>query len=182
MKKLAVLIGSESRGVEDTYQNINFFLSLFDVPYDVFICSDQADLSNFNSIKNIHSTISLEEIESRNPHLLKLREKMLKHYWQSAKIFGTATLLDPLINEYATGLKMRTDFVFNYKNFFLDHGFNLDIKSSHLSYIKNYLRMSLHHCDTKESHIWKRLYTDGPTYQLTPVSYTHLTLPTILVV
>ena len=46
-QKLAILIGSQSRAIKDTYMNINFFLSLFDIPYDVFICSDEADLDNF---------------------------------------------------------------------------------------------------------------------------------------
>lgn len=162
-KRLAVLIGSQSRGIKDSHKSINFFLSLFGIPYDVFICSDEADLDNFKLIKNIRSTVSLENIESNNKSLLRNKEKMHKHYWQNAKIFGATTLLQPIIKKYDYGFKMRTDFMFDYRTFFMDHGFDLkdNLTAQHLMFLKDYIRLHLHHCDVRESRPWKSMYASS---------------------
>ena len=160
-QKLAILIGSQSRAIKDTYMNINFFLSLFDIPYDVFICSDEADLDNFKLIKNIHSTISLEEVESKNKWLLNNKEAMHKHYWQNAKLYGVSSLFKPHLSEYSHALKIRTDFMFDYEGFFKDFGIPIkNMSLEHLNFIRRHLQICLHHCSFKEVRPFKDLFID----------------------
>lgn len=168
--RLAVLIGSQSRGVSDTCDAINFFLQLFNVPYDVYICSDEEDLKNFNGIKNIKECVSLEQVERDNKWLLKHKTFMRKHYWQNAKLFGVSELFKKQKHNYTHALKMRTDFMFDYRTYFTDYQLDPDnITKNHLEHLIDNLRLHRHHCNVKESRPWKEIYT--PDGRLVPLLY-----------
>lgn len=159
--RLAVLIGSQSRGLPTTSENVNFFLELFDIPYDVFVCSDESDLDNFDSINNITHRVSLEQIEQNNEWLASHKEKMHKHYWQNAKLFGVSTIFEDVYKQYTHAIKMRTDFMFDYRSYFTDNGLDPDnINHVHLKHIQEDIRIHRHHCNVKESRKWKSMYTD----------------------
>lgn len=168
--KLAVLIGSQSRGIQDTYKTLNFFLSLFGVSYDVFICSDDNDLCNFNVINNIKDQISLEQVEDQNKWLVNHKSTMHKHYWQNAKLFGVASLFKNEKDNYTHGLKMRTDFMFDYRSYFINHQLDPDnITDQHLLHLEDDLRLHRHHCNTAESRPWKNMYVEDS--RLVPLLY-----------
>lgn len=168
--RLAVLIGSQSRGLTDTCDNINFFLQLFNVPYDVYICSDESDLQNFSKIKNIKECISLEQVERENKWLLKHKPVMHKHYWQNAKLFGVAEMFKHQKLNYTHALKMRTDFMFDYRTYFKTQQFDPDnITEKHLEHLIDDLRLHRHHCNIPESRAWKEMY--APDGRITPLLY-----------
>jgi len=168
--RLAVLIGSQSRGVADTYNNINFFLQLFNVPYDVYVCSDEDDLQNFNKIENIKECISLEQVEQENKWLLKHKTIMHKHYWQNAKLFGVSELFKHQKHNYTHALKMRTDFMFDYRTYFTTYQLDPDnITKNHLEHLIDNLRLHRHHCNVNESRSWKEMY--APDGRLIPLLY-----------
>lgn len=168
--RLAVLIGSQSRGIQDTCGNINFFLQLFNVPYDVYICSDEDDLQNFRGIKNIKKCISLEQVEHENKWLLNHKSTMHKHYWQNAKLYGVAGLFKTEKDNYTHALKMRTDFMFDYRTYFTSQQLDPDnITKDHLDHIIDDLRLHRHHCNVAESRAWKRMY--APDSRVVPLLY-----------
>ena len=168
--RLAVLIGSQSRGVSDTHETINFFLQLFNIPYDIYICSDESDLQGFNDIKNIKECISLEQIESENKWLTKHKSIMHKHYWQNAKLFGVSELFKKQKHKYTHALKMRTDFMFDYRSYYIGQQLNPDIITKyHLDHLIDDLRLHRHHCHRDESRAWRGMY--APDNRITPLLY-----------
>jgi len=168
--KLAVLIGSQSRGLPYTNENINFFLKLFNIPYDVYICSDDHDLNNFSGIYNVKECISLEQVEHENRWLEEQKSIMHKHYWQNAKLFGVATLFKHKKHEYTHALKMRTDFMFDYRTYFTKNRLNPDdIEMKHLEYMLDDFRLHRHHCNMQESRAWKNMY--APDSRVVPLLF-----------
>lgn len=163
--KLAVLIGSQARGLKDTFRSVNFFLEMLDVPYDIYVCSDREDIQNFNVLNNVRDTISLETVESENKFLLKSKERMHKHYWQNAKLYGVSMLFKQHKDEYTHALKMRTDFMFDYYGFFNDFGIDISsgsMTTCHRNYIRDHVRTCMHHCDFKQSRAFRDLLVDNP--------------------
>lgn len=170
-ERLAVLIGSQARGLKHTAENINSFLQLFNVPYDVYICSDADDLGNFNTIKNIKQCISLEQVEGPSKKLRDNFSNLLpSHYWQNAKIIGVANLFKTIRGEYTHALKMRTDFIFDYKKLFNDYGHNTNsVDIEHLEFIMDFLRLNRHHCNTSDIKRWWR--TSNTCANTSPIMY-----------
>lgn len=162
--RLAVLIGSQSRGLQDTVASINFFLGLLDTPYDVFVCSDEHDLDNFKVLNNLKHTVSLEQSESENPFMLNVKQVMHKHYWQNAKLYGVSKLFKDQRSNYTHTLKMRTDFMFDYYGFFKDFGIDISpekITSEHKLFIRDHARICMHHCNFKQSRHFRELLVEN---------------------
>lgn len=125
-KKLAVLIGSQGRGLSETSRSINLFLKMFDVDYDIYVCTDEEYLHDFDSylgdnIREMKSWESLVPQEDRNynkpgpDQKLNLIKKCSRHnLYQWHKLCLARDMMIKNITEYDAVIKIRTDMSFDY--------------------------------------------------------------------
>lgn len=142
--KLAVIIGESCRNTTENMDNIECFLDLFDVEYDIYACVDKPE--ELSAYKNIVSNVSFESV-SDTPVVSKMEQTCGKYMhgasWQFIKCnVAVQSIIES--THYTHMMKLRTDCVFRFPEMFsrmFPHSTNID--ASHVNEMKNMFKQFL---------------------------------------
>lgn len=117
MKRLAVIIGEEVRQTQYTIKNLECFLELLPIPYDIYACVDNPSI--FNNIKNVKSATSFKEDCLSSQKWAEIKETSISYMhgaaWQWIKCnYALSQIRHP--KEYSHIMKLRTDGVFDFRH------------------------------------------------------------------
>lgn len=142
--KLAVIIGENCRNAVENMDNIECFLDLFGVDYDIYACVDKPE--KLSAYKNIVSNIPFHTV-SGSPEVIKMiktcGEYMKNASWQWVKC-NVATRSIVSSTQYTHMMKLRTDCVFRFPGI-LRRMFptGINIGAEHVNEVKNMFKSFL---------------------------------------
>lgn len=142
--RLAVIIGENCRNSVENMDNIECFLDLFDVEYDVYACVDEPE--KLSAYKNITSNISLSTVSSSPEigEMIRTCGKYMKNAsWQWVKCNVAVRSIGESAY-YTHMMKLRTDCVFRFPGI-LRRMFpgSTDISAAHVNGMKDMFKQFL---------------------------------------
>jgi len=119
--RLAVLIGCQGERLDETHKSVLFLLKLFGVEFDMYICTDERYMKDWEKyfsshIKEMKSFESLEPREDVNAKNLIGRP-----YYQWKKLMYARDMIDQP-DQYGAIIKLRNDTCFNYQELLKSYG------------------------------------------------------------
>lgn len=143
--RLAVIVGEQSRAVSFNIDNLTCFFNLLKIPYDFFICTD--DASQWKDVKNIKSLILYQDIKQNDREMYE--RVTLPHMGISGYQFircnhAVDSMKEPHI--YTHMMKLRTDSIYMFRNLIHRAFPNIEINKitiEHVDRIRNILTACL---------------------------------------
>lgn len=121
MKKLAVIIGCQGERLDETHKSILFLLKLFGVEFDMYICTDERYMKDWEKYFSPYIK-EMKSFESSKPREDVNAKKMMGgSYYQWKKLMHARDMIDQP-DQYGAIIKLRNDTCFNYQELLKSYG------------------------------------------------------------
>lgn len=112
--RLAVLIGCQGKRLNETHKSVLFLLKLFGVEFDMYICTDERYMKDWEKYFNpyIKEMKSFESLEPRED--VSAKEIMGRQYYQWKKLMHARDMIKQT-DQYGAIIKLRNDTCLDYE-------------------------------------------------------------------